>query len=204
MTKFRLAIIAAAFTLLIGTAVFSWYTSLHPTQNGTVSQVDSSSGPGGPFALVDQDGKPVTEAMLKGKWSAVFFGYTYCPDVCPVTLQSLAATQKLLGNKAKDMQIVFITIDPARDTPANLKAYLASNGFPSGVIGLTGTQAQIDKVTGAYYVPVQKVGTGDSVSFNHGAVIYLVGPDGRVKEFMSKDMAPDVNAEIIRKDMRGA
>ena len=204
MTKFRLAIIAAAFVLLIGVATTSWYLSLRPSPNGTVSQVDPSLEPGGAFALVDQDGKPVTEAMLKGKWSAVFFGYTYCPDVCPLTLQSLARTQKLLGDKAKNLQIVFITIDPERDTPANLKAYLASGGFPAGVIGLTGTQGQIDAAAEAYHVPVQKVGTGDAASFNHGAVIYLMDPKGRFNTPMSKEMAPDANANLIRDAMRGS
>lgn len=203
MTKFRLAIIAAAFTLLIGVAAANWYLSLHHSPNGTVSQSETTSDIGGPFALTDQDGKPVTEAMLKGKWSAVFFGYTYCPDVCPLTLQSLAQTRKLLGDKAKNLQIVFITVDPARDTPANLKAYLASGGFPPGVIGLTGTQAQIDQVTDAYHVPVEKVVSGDTVSFNHGAVIYLMDPKGNFNTPMSKEMAPDANAKLIRDAMRG-
>lgn len=204
MTKFRLAIIAAAFALLIGTAGVNWYLSLHRSPNGTVSQVvDPALEPGGPFALVDQDGKPVTEEVLRGKWSAVFFGYTYCPDVCPLTLQSLAQTQKLLGDRARDFQIVFVTVDPARDTPANLKAYLASGGFPSGVIGLTGTQAEVDKATSAYHVPVQKVGSGDSATFNHGAVIYLMDPQGNFNTAMSKEMSPQDNAKLVRDAMNG-
>ena len=203
MTKLRLAIIAAAFALLIGVAGFNWYNSLHRTQTGTVSQVDPSQEPGGAFTLVDQDGKTVTQDMLKGKWSAVFFGYTYCPDVCPLTLQSLAHTQQQLGDKAKDLQIVFVSIDPARDTPANLKAYLASGGFPSGVIGLTGTQAQVDRAAQAYRVPVQKVGTGDTATFNHGAVIYVMDPKGQFNTYMSKETAPEDNTRILRDAMAG-
>jgi protein SCO1/2 len=85
---------------------------------------------GGPFQLVDQDGRPVDQTLLDGKWSLVFFGFTYCPDYCPTTLNGLAATKALMGDKAKDLQIVFITVDPARDTPQALKDYLASDGFP--------------------------------------------------------------------------
>src|SRR3989338_2627265 len=79
---------------------------------------------GGPFQLVDQNGAPTTEKVLKGKWSAVFFGFTYCPDVCPGTLQGLAAATEQLGPKAKDLQIVFISIDPERDTPPHMKPSL--------------------------------------------------------------------------------
>ena len=72
---------------------------------------------GGPFQLVDQEGRPVDESLLEGKWSLVFFGFTYCPDFCPTTLAALDATKQRLGDKAKDLQIVFISVDPERDTP---------------------------------------------------------------------------------------
>jgi len=200
MTRFRVAIIVAAFALLIGVAGFSWYGTL---SHGPVTSTGDSAI-GGPFALTDQDGRPVTQDMLKGKWSAVFFGYTYCPDVCPLTLQSLAQTQKDLKDKAKDFQIVFITVDPARDTPANLKAYLSSGGFPHGVIGLTGTQGQIDQATKAYAVPVEKVGSGDTATFNHGAIIYLMDPNGKFVAPLSKEMSPEENARQILDAMKGA
>ena len=99
---------------------------------------------GGPFELVDQNGVPTTEKALKGKWSAVFFGFTYCPDVCPGTLQGLAVASDQLGPKAKDFQIVFISIDPTRDTVKQMKAYLSAPYVPKATIGLTGTQAQVD------------------------------------------------------------
>ena len=85
---------------------------------------------GGPFQLVDQEGRPVDESLLEGKWSLVFFGFTYCPDFCPTTLAALEATKQRLGDKARDLQIVFISVDPERDTPQALKDYLSSDGFP--------------------------------------------------------------------------
>ncbi len=210
MTRFRLAIITAAFTLLIAVAGLNWYTSLHRGANGGLSQGGSEAIPGapqigGPFTLTDQDGQTVTEAALKGHWTAVFFGYTYCPDICPLTLQSLARTQTLLGDKAKDLKIVFITVDPARDTPANLKAYLASHGFPQGVTGLTGTQAQIDAVTKAYAnTPTRVEGTDGAYTFNHTGVIYLMNPQGQFDSPLTEDMGPDKNADLIKQAMRGA
>ncbi|MEI9903582.1 MAG: SCO family protein [Asticcacaulis sp.] len=130
MTKIRLTIILAAFGLLVAVAGLSWFQSLRGPQ--AVSQIDPSVHIGGPFALVDTDGRPVTEAALKGKWTAVFFGYTYCPDICPLTLQNMAATQRKLGDKAKNFQILFITVDPARDTPKALKSYLAKRRHAEG------------------------------------------------------------------------
>ncbi|MGH6956028.1 MAG: SCO family protein, partial [Caulobacteraceae bacterium] len=82
-----------------------------------VSGVQGAGGPGGPFTLVDQDGRAVTQKALDGKWSIVFFGYTFCPDFCPTTLTTLGRTMTLLGPKAQDVQVVFITVDPDRDTP---------------------------------------------------------------------------------------
>ncbi|MCQ3971501.1 SCO family protein, partial [Klebsiella pneumoniae] len=104
--------------------------------------------------LVNQDGRPVDQTMLNGKWSLVFFGFTYCPEFCPTTLAMLDATKRELGRDGEDLQIVFVSVDQERDTPAALKEYLASPGFPEGVIGLTGTPDQVAAVAkayGAYY-----------------------------------------------------
>ena len=203
MLKLRLAIIAAAFIVLVAFAGFNWYRSAHSGPRNFVTAADSSQEPGGPFTLVDQNGKPVTEAMLKGKWTAVFFGYTYCPDFCPLTLQSLAQTQKRLGDKARDFQIVFISVDPARDTPANLKAYLDSGGMPQSAIGLTGTQAQIDKVTAEYRAPAQKVGSGDTYTFQHVTTVYLMDPQGHYNSVYGYGLDPDTTANLIRNAMAG-
>ncbi|ESQ93383.1 SCO family protein [Asticcacaulis benevestitus] len=208
MTKFRLAIIATAFALLIGLAGYNWYSSLHPRSNVTTSQVDPAVRIGGNFTLTDQDGKAVDQTILNGKWTAVFFGYTYCPDVCPLTLQSLARTKAALeksigGKNADKLQIVFITVDPARDTPANMKAYLASGGFPPGVIGLTGTPEQITAVERAYRISAAKVGEGDTYTYNHTSLVYLMDPQGHFHSPLMSDLTPQQSAEQITDAMKG-
>ena len=117
---------------------------------------------GGDFQLVNQDGRTVDQTMLNGKWSLVFFGFTYCPEFCPTTLAELAAVQQRLGDKANDLQIVFVSIDPQRDTPQMLKDYLSSDGFPRGAIGLTGTPDQVATAARAYRACYQKVGEGET------------------------------------------
>ena len=158
---------------------------------------------GGPFHLTDQNGHGVDQGVLKGKWSAVFFGYTYCPDVCPTTLQTLATAQQALGPKAKDFQVVFVTVDPARDTPSQLKAYLASDSFPKGAIGLTGTTDQIAGITHAYGVYFQKQGTGADYSVNHSSAIYLMNPNGAYDSVISAGLTPDQTKDAILKAMNG-
>ena len=132
-------------------------------------QVAASGQPlvGGDFTLVNQDGRTVDQTLLNGKWSLVFFGFTYCPEFCPTTLAELAAVQQQLGDKAKDLQIVFISIDPQRDTPRQLKDYLSSDGFPKGTIGLTGTPEQVAQAAKAYRAFYQKVGEGETYTMNH-------------------------------------
>ena len=201
MTKFRLAIVATAFTALIGLAVANWYITLHRQHGQSSTVIDAKLEPGGPFTMVDQNGNPVTEAMLKGKWTAVFFGYTYCPDYCPFTLQSLAAVQKKLGDKGKNFQIVFVTIDPARDTPANLKAYLSSGGMPKDTIGLTGTQAQVDKIAKEYRTMIQRTGSGDTYSFQHGTAVYLMDPHGIYNSAYTYDLGADTMTKLIKDAM---
>ena len=203
MTKFRLAIIAAAFLALIGLAGLNYYLTLSRPHTGSMTDVDPSKLPGGPFTLVDQNGQSVTEAMLQGKWTAVFFGYTYCPDFCPLTLQALAQVQQKLGGKAKDFQVVFISVDPARDTPANLKAYLDSGGMPRGAVGLTGTPEQIADVIKAYRTTAQKVGEGDTYTYQHTTAVYLMDPKGRYNSSYGYGLQPDEMAEMIKDAMAG-
>ena len=154
-----------------------------------------SAAVGGPFQLVDQNGQLRTEKMLKGKWTAVFFGYTFCPDVCPTTLQSLADAQGRLGPRAKDLQVVFVTVDPARDTPAQLRTYLSSQAFPKGTVGLTGTPDQIAAAAKAYKVFYQKQGTGRDYEMQHSSAIYLMDPKGRFTTVLAYDLGP---AELAR------
>ncbi|MFJ6025144.1 SCO family protein [Brevundimonas sp. NPDC092305] len=168
-----------------------------PAQGEVVSIGEAQIG--GPFELVDQDGRAVDQSILDGKWSLVFFGFTYCPDYCPTTLNGLAATQARLGDEAKDLQILFVSIDPERDTPAAMKTYLSLDGYPKGVIGLTGTPAQVKTAADAYRVIYQKVGDGDDYTMNHSTLVYLMGPDGKFRSALQHDLGPDRTAEIIRR-----
>lgn len=202
MARFRLMVIIIAATLLIGLIGVNLWRAFPPSHSDAPTSTGTAEI-GGPFQLVDQDGKPVTEAILKGKWTAIFFGYTFCPDVCPLTLQNLARTKALLGDKAKDLQIVFITVDPARDTPAALKAYLDSNGFPKNVIGLTGSPEAIDKAEKAYRVSAVKTGSGDTYTYSHTSVVYLMNPNGLFAVPLTASMTAQQNADQIRQAMAG-
>ena len=119
------------------------------------------------------------QRLLNGKWSVVFFGYTFCPDFCPTTLTTLAQAIDQMGPKASDVQVVFVTIDPARDTPAQLKMYLSSQVFPRNAIGLTGTPAQVAQAAKGYMVYYQKDGTGSNYTMDHSTAIYLMDPRGQ-------------------------
>jgi protein SCO1/2 len=157
---------------------------------------------GGPFQLVDQDAKPVDQGLLKGKWSLVFFGYTYCPDVCPTTLQVLAQAKARLGGDAKDVQVVFVSVDPDRDTPAQLKAYLATPSFPQPTLGLTGSPGQIAAVAKAYRAFYSKQGAGEGYAMAHSAIIYLMNPEGNFDRPLSETLTPAQMASQIRDAMR--
>ena len=156
---------------------------------------------GGPFELVDQDSRAIDQTMLDGKWSLVFFGFTYCPDFCPTTLTSLEATRQLLGAEADNLQIVFVSVDPERDTPEALKTYLSSDGFPPGVIGLTGTPEQVAEAARVYRAYFQKVGEGDDYVMNHSLTVYLMGPDGRFRSALGHDLGPERSAQLIKRVM---
>ena len=156
----------------------------------TVSR--SASAIGGPFTLTDQDGKTVTSADFKGEPILVFFGYTHCPDVCPTTLDSLSQTLRALGPGRKAAAL-FITLDPARDTPAVMKDYLSS--FDARIVGLTGSQSAIDEVARAYRVYAKQVPTGDGAySLDHTGVVYLMDKNGAFVESFNPDLDKPVEA----------
>lgn len=197
MNRIRLSLIVACILALAALAGFGWYRSLsHPAQ--TYETTDAGAAIGGPFTLKDTSGNTVTQAALTGKWSAVFFGYTFCPDICPTTFQVLGRTQKILGSKADNLQFLFVTIDPARDTPAVLGAYVKSGGFPTNVIGLTGTDAQIAEAAKVYRATYQKVPQKDGTySMMHTDIVYLMDPKGHFAAPLTGDMSPQQVADQI-------
>lgn len=149
---------------------------------------------GGPFSLIDGDRKPVTDQTWHGKYLLVYFGYTFCPDVCPTTLSNVADALDRLGPKADRLQPLFITVDPKRDTPAVVKQYAAA--FGSRIVGLTGTPEQIAAAAKAYrvYYAEHRTGPGpDDYSMDHSSVLYLMGPDGR---FVAPVRADQTGAEM--------
>ena len=184
-----------AAVVLVGLAVWRAAPTASSASNATASI-------GGPFQLVDQHGKTVNQSLLKGKWSAIFFGYTYCPDVCPTTLQTLGGAANQLGPKAKQFQVVFITVDPQRDTPKQMNDYLTSAAYSRGVVGLTGSDDQIATITKAYGVYSLKQGSGADYSVDHSSAIYLMNPQGQFDSVIPYGLTPDQVRDRLLKAMR--
>ncbi|GAA0730623.1 hypothetical protein GCM10009075_00880 [Sphingomonas trueperi] len=136
---------------------------------------------GGPFTLTDQNGKTVTDADFAGKYRIVYFGYTYCPDVCPTDLTKIGAALRVLDKQAprtaQKIVPLFITVDPERDTPAQLKQYVAN--FHPRLVGLTGSPQAIAQVAKAYAVAYMKQPTPSGYLMGHTQVAYLMGPDSK-------------------------
>lgn len=158
---------------------------------------------GGSFSLIDQNGKPFTDRELLGRYAIVYFGYSFCPDVCPVDLQNIGAGLKALEASdpalAAKVTPVFITIDPARDTPAVLKAYAAA--FHPLMVALTGTPEQIAaaaKAYGIYYAKAPAAGSSEYL-MDHSRQAYLFGPDGKPIALLPAEKSPQaVTAELKR------
>lgn len=134
---------------------------------------------GGPFTLLDQDGRTRSDADFRGRLMLVFFGYTHCPDVCPTALNDMALALDGLGDAAARVQPIFITIDPARDTPARLKSYAAN--FHPRLIALTGSEDAVAAAARAYRVYRAKAGDADATEdylMDHSSIVYLMAADG--------------------------
>lgn len=187
-----LAILALAFAVITGLAV----------KRGVLGPQSQTAAIGGPFHLIDQTGAPRDEGVLRKKWSAVFFGFTFCPEACPTTLLALGQTEKLLGGKADDFQTVFISVDPERDTPKVLANYLSNSAFPRRTLGLTGTAQQVADVARAYHVFYQKAGEGADYQINHSTITYLMSPTGEFVCVIPYGETPQIMADQIRAAMK--
>jgi protein SCO1/2 len=153
---------------------------------------------GGPFALIDQNGETKTDADFRGRWMLVYFGYTHCPDVCPTTLALMGEVLKRLGGRANRVAPIFITLDPARDTPEVMKAYVAS--FGPQFVGLTGPDSHIVSVASEYHVyRVRRPLPGGGYAIDHSSVICLMGPDGKFAADYDNSQGPDEIAKEIAK-----
>ncbi len=153
---------------------------------------------GGPFALIDHNGRRRTDAEFRGKLMVIYFGYIGCPDICPADLTSIALALDQLGDAADEVQPVFITLDPERDTPVHLAEYV--NAFHPRLLGLTGTPDEIRKVATAYKAYYVKAGNagGADYAVDHTAFIYLVGRDGGYLGFLPSSTTPERLRDVIR------
>jgi protein SCO1/2 len=189
----RIALILGAF---LAGLFLCFAAILIVTGRAPVSQAVAAVG--GPFRLEDQNGKPVTDAEMKGKPFLVFFGYTHCPDVCPTTLFDLSQLMKALGPDANRTGALFITVDPERDTPQVMKDYLSN--FDPHLQGLTGDRASIDAALRAYRVYAKKVPleNGD-YTMDHTALVYLMDKNGHFVAPFDVSRAPAAEATDLRR-----
>jgi protein SCO1 len=190
----RILLVLGAFVagLVLFTTVVFIFTGRSPAPIAMPSAV------GGPFNLVDQNAKPITDQDLKGRPFLVFFGFTHCPDVCPTTLFEVSEILRAAGPGAKDARALFITVDPERDTPAVLKDYLAS--FDPRVIGVTGDSEAIAAVIKSYRVYAKKVPTENGgYTMDHTAIVYLMGKDGRFVAPFNMKRRPEEAAEDLKR-----
>jgi protein SCO1/2 len=207
-------VIAVMLGLLLAGGVLLWQAGKDKSRVAELQQqagMENSGQPvpptglkiGGPFSLTDQNGKAVTDADYRGKYLLVYFGYTYCPDMCPTGLQAIAHVLDALGPDAAKVQPLFITIDPARDTAEKLKEYDAS--FHPQIIGLTGSASQIAAVAKeyqVYYAKGEQVDEHDYI-MDHSSLIYLMNPEGRFITTFSEDANPQNILKALRTAFAG-
>ena len=155
--------------------------------------------PGGPFELIDQHGRPVTDRDFRGRHMLIFFGYATCPGICPTGLRGMAAAIDMLGPQSERVAPILVTIDPERDTPEALGPALAK--VHPRLIGLTGSFEQLDAAAKAYKVSAKLVGwtLQKQPIVEHGSYIYLMGPEGEFLTIFPPILAPEDMAEAIRK-----
>lgn len=165
------AILACVIVLLVASAVAMTLVSRRP-------HLIPSAGIGGSFSLIDQRGKLVTDRNFLGKPMLVFFGFTLCPDVCPTTLMEMTQRLKELGTDADQLNVLFVTVDPLRDTPEQLALYLSS--FDPRIIGLSGEENEISALMTKYRVYARKVPLADGgYTMDHTATVYMMNPKGQ-------------------------
>ena len=191
----RLAWIAAAclfgFAAVRGEAFFRSVRSGDAALPGAITV-------GGPFELVDADGKPFPSSKLEGRPFAIFFGYTHCPDVCPTTLMEMTNHLAKLGADGERLRIVFVTIDPARDTAPYLKTYLTA--FDPRIAGLTGSEPQVTQIAKAFRIFYQKEpGKDGEYTMNHTATVFLMDGNGRFAGTLSYQEEEGVQLAKLRR-----
>lgn len=164
--------------------------------------VDLPPSLGGPFSLIDDTGKAVTQADFLGRPMLLYFGFKFCPDVCPFALESAKLALDSLGKAGGRIQPVLITLDPERDTPEELAAYVRSAGFPAGLRALTGTPAQTAAAAKAFKVGWGKTGEGQDYLIEHTSFFFVLDREGHTQALYSSDLDPESAAACINAALR--
>jgi protein SCO1 len=193
-----LTVIVAGF--LVGALSGAALLVLTRGANGPMVETSGKALIGGPFTLVDQTGKTVTDQDFRGSYMLLFFGFTHCPDICPAELQVMSAALDELGPKADEVMPVFITLDPERDTQAAMGAYVKN--FGSRFVGLTGSREQIAAAAKAYRVAYSKFQKDKAISdysIDHSAIVYLMGKDGEYITHFAYGTSASKMTETLRR-----
>lgn len=188
------AIAAAAVLALVVAGAATWFLLTPATR----PMAGGEALVGGPFTLTDQHGAAVTERDFAGRYMLIYFGYTYCPDFCPMSLSNMTQALDLLPpEQAEQVVPIFITVDPERDTVAQLAEYAPL--FHPRLVALTGSPAATKAAAQAYRVYFAKAGDDDSDAYlmDHSTFIYLMGPDGRYVRHFAHNAAPEEIAAAI-------
>jgi protein SCO1/2 len=196
--KWRAVWLAVVAVALAAAAAIAYVSRGGVTAAFDAPKTQTISGFGGPFRLTDQDGRVVTDNDFRGKWLLLYFGYTHCPDACPTALNSIAEALDQLGPTRDKIQPVFITLDPERDTPEILRSY--TSAFQAGIVGLTGSPAQIQTVAKEYRITYLRhpEPARDDYSVDHTSIIFLIDPAGRPVSLFSHEAPPDRLARQIK------
>lgn len=188
---------AAALALALG--VFAAIAMLKPGEPPKFQAVDITGVDWGKdFKLTDHAGRPRTLSNFRGKAVAIFFGFTQCPDVCPTAMAELAEVLRLLGEDARRVQVLFVTVDPKRDTPAVLSQYVPA--FHPSFLGLYGDAAATERTAKEFkvYYHAQPANAQGAYSVDHSGQILVLDPEGRLRLMMKPDLSPEAMAHDIR------
>lgn len=198
--RYQLVLTVLAAFLLGALAALLMRSSTAPERSASQVEVTGKALIGGPFRLVDHTGKTVTHEDYRGKFMLVFFGYTFCPDICPTELQAMAAALGKLGKSAERIVPLFITIDPQRDTPAQMASYVKN--FHPRLAGLTGPEEDIRAAAKAYRIYYAKVENKNSPAdylMDHSSFVYLMSPDGEYVTHFPYGISAEKMAEGLKK-----
>lgn len=194
------------YALLAGVAalvlVFGILMLTGTRESGPVVRTSGQADIGGPFTLVSHTGETVTEADFRGRAMLIYFGFTYCPDICPFSLQAMdAALAQLTPEERARIQPILISVDPERDTPEALAAYVQSDAFPEDLIGLTGSEEQVAEVAREYRVVFRQTEEGQedgSYLVDHTSFIYLMDSEGEFVTVFSHGHTPEAIANALK------